>query len=232
MQKQNVRVVLAAEYSQARSFLSQIIEQESGVEIVGQAQDAMKALTLTRNLRPDVAILDIYLPHSISFDTIPLSRASGLDTAQAIYDEVPRTKVILLNNLDKSILSGGSLRPGLAADYCVGTKGKCISIAQWAQATAVADANEPLFADVTRQEADSFQGQPASLCDKVIFFGAFGFAAGWLLTLTMFLAVIGAPLAALGALTAIVGLVGKLINSSWRKVRSQPRRAPGARRRW
>lgn len=220
MEKQNVRVVIASEYPRTRSFLSQIIEQEDGVEIVGQAQDAGKVLTLTRKLRPDVVVLDCYLPYSVSPYTVPLSRASGLDTAQAIYEEVPRAKIMLLNNLDNSFLLDSIPAPG-AAGYCMGSGGKCISIALWALSRVVNNSNEPFFANVILQEPETLQWKAASLCDELVFFGVLGFAGGLLLTITIFIAIIGAPLAIVGALTAIIGLTGKLIATLWRKTRGR-----------
>lgn len=224
MEKQSVRVVIASEYPRTRSFLRQIIEQENGVEIVGQAQDAGKALTLTRKLRPDVVVLDCYLPYSVSPYPVPLSRISGLDTARAIYEEVPRAKIMLLNNLDNSFPLDNIPAPG-AAGYCMGSGGKCILIAQWSLSRAVNNSNEPFFANVILQEPETSKRKAASLYDELVLFGALGFAGGLLLIISVFLAIIGAPLAIIGALTVIIGLTGKLIASFWRKTRGRLRSA-------
>ena len=123
MQKQGVRVFLASEHSYVRDFLSEVIEQEDGVDIIGQAQDARQALTLTRNLRPDVAVIDSYLPHDAGLDTIPMSRINGLDTAQAISQEMPNTRVILLSNPESEDLSEQSLTLAGAEIYSIKSRG-------------------------------------------------------------------------------------------------------------
>jgi CheY-like chemotaxis protein len=97
MQRQNVRVILASEHPEVRHFLREVVEEESGAVILGQAENATKALALAKHLRPDVAIIDCYLPHTMGSDTVPLSRVGGLDVAESISEEIPDTKVVLLN---------------------------------------------------------------------------------------------------------------------------------------
>ncbi len=57
----------------------------AGFEIVGQAQDAMAAVSKTRQLRPDIVILDVLMPG-----------LSGLEVLDKIVDSSPGTKVVLL----------------------------------------------------------------------------------------------------------------------------------------
>lgn len=105
MQKRNVRAVLASERLEVRYFLKEMAEAEDRVVIVGQAENATRALALIRNLRPNVAIIDSRLPYAIGPDDVPMSYINGLDIAQTISEEIPNTRVILLNNLDEKVLS-------------------------------------------------------------------------------------------------------------------------------
>ncbi len=57
----------------------------AGFEIVGQAQDAMTAVSKTRQLKPDIVILDVLMPG-----------LSGLEVLDKIVDSSPGTKVVLL----------------------------------------------------------------------------------------------------------------------------------------
>lgn len=221
MEMQNLRVVVASESPRVRSFLSQIVEHERGVDIVGQAPNAQKVLTLSRDLRPNVVILDSYLPYSTSMETVPISRNSGLDVAQVISEEIPRTKVILVNNLDSRALAGGSLATvtdGEFGDYCVAVGGKCISINEWPEVVGSGE-SELVFASIEARGGEVPQ-KTTNVLDKLVFFGALGFAGGFALTLTIILAPAGVVMAGLGTLSAIVGLVGKLGVSLWRKMKN------------
>lgn len=227
LEKQNLRVVVASESPRVRSFLSQIIEQESGVDIVGHAPNAVKALTLTRELRPNILVLDYYLPFSTGLDAMPLSRISGLDVAQVISEEIPKTKVILLNNLDDRMSGGAS--PALVFDgdsgsYCVAVGGKCVSVARWPESPA-ASPGELVFASIAARDEQVTPQKTGNTFDKFVFFGSIGFAAGWLLTLTIFLAPAGVVMSGLGAIAAIIGFAGKLGISSWQKMKNNRAKA-------
>src|SRR3972149_5049868 len=99
-----MRVVLASERPQVQNLLVDVVEEEPGAVVVGQAENAIKALVLVENLRPDVAIIDSNLPYSVGMDRLALSRMSGLDIAQAICQTTPGTCVVLINNLDTPVL--------------------------------------------------------------------------------------------------------------------------------
>jgi len=58
-----------------------------GIEVVGQAKDAMEARSLAAELRPDVAILDVRMP-----------KGSGADVVRDIKKLDPTPKVIVLTN--------------------------------------------------------------------------------------------------------------------------------------
>lgn len=72
MQRRNMRVMVASEYPEVQYFLREVVEGEDGAVIVGQAENATKALTLAQNLRPDIAIIDSYLPHVVGLDAVDM----------------------------------------------------------------------------------------------------------------------------------------------------------------
>ena len=86
-------------------------------------ENVTKALILARNLRPDIAIIDCYLPYVIGLDALPPSRIGGLDTAQTISQGIPNTRVILLNNLDTEVLPEHILGSGVMAFFSRKTNG-------------------------------------------------------------------------------------------------------------
>ena len=218
MQRQNVRVIVASEYPEVQYFLREVVEEKGGVVTVGQAQDASEALTLARNLRPDIAIIDCYLPYVVGFDTIPLSRIGGLDIAQTISEDIPNIRVILLNNLDTGVLPDRSLSSHVGVSYSIVSRGANIPLALQDLRHKMVQPNTLVFANVEAKPRASLRRKDASLCDKAIFFGALGIAGGWLLTITMIFAPAGVPIALAGAVAVFLGLVGKLTASLWRRL--------------
>jgi hypothetical protein len=220
MQKQNVQVLLAVEYSQVRDFLSEVIEQEDGVDIIGQAQDTGHALTLMRTLRPDVAVIDSYLPHDAGLDSILLSRINGLDTAQAISKEMPNTRVILLHNSKSDVLSKQSLALAVPEVYSIQSRGINVSLGMRDPCREVVEPSDLIFASVQVKPSIALHRKATTIIDKVIFFGSLAFAIGWLLTITMIFLPIGIPLALVGGITVLLGLGWKLTGSSLGKIQN------------
>jgi two-component system chemotaxis response regulator CheB len=57
-----IRVVLAEDSDTCRALLTAVLESDSQLRIVGQAHDGEAALTLTQQLRPDVVVMDAFMP--------------------------------------------------------------------------------------------------------------------------------------------------------------------------
>jgi CheY-like chemotaxis protein len=185
---------------------------------VGQAQNASTALTLVRNLRPDVAIIDCYLPYSRGLDTVPLSRIGGLDIAQTISEELPNMKVILLNNLNTEISTESSLHSGIDSTYSIDSQGANIPLMLQDPRHEAVQSNALVFASIEAKPRAPLSQRTASLSDKAIFFGGLGIGVGWILTITIIFAPAGVPLAIAGGAILVLGLTGKLTPSWWRRL--------------
>jgi two-component system response regulator NreC len=79
-----LRILLAEEQLIVRQGVRSLLEQE-GLEVVGEAGDGREAVNLARELRPDLAILDVGMP-----------LLNGLDAARAITRQSRSTRTILL----------------------------------------------------------------------------------------------------------------------------------------
>jgi two-component system, NarL family, response regulator NreC len=79
-----IQVLLADDHVLVRQGFRALLEQE-GMAIVGEASDGQEALRLAHARRPDVAVLDIGMPH-----------LNGLETARRLQETVPETKSIVL----------------------------------------------------------------------------------------------------------------------------------------
>ncbi|WP_040162033.1 response regulator [Nigerium massiliense] len=59
-----IRVLIADDQPLVRMGLRALIAAEPGLELVGEAEDGREAVVLARQTSPDVALLDIRMPHS------------------------------------------------------------------------------------------------------------------------------------------------------------------------
>src|SRR5258708_29668687 len=82
-----MKILMADDSLVVRDRLATLLAEVHGIEVVGQARDAMEARSLAAELRPDVAILDVRMP-----------KGSGADVVRDIKKLDPTPKVIVLTN--------------------------------------------------------------------------------------------------------------------------------------
>ena len=82
------RVVLADDDVLLREGLAGLLER-SGFEVVGQSGTASELITLVREHRPALAIVDIRMP--------PSHTNEGLEAARVIREELPETAILVLS---------------------------------------------------------------------------------------------------------------------------------------
>jgi DNA-binding NarL/FixJ family response regulator len=80
-------VVLADDDLLLREGLAGLLER-SGFDVVGQSGTPFELIDLVRELRPDLAIIDIRMP--------PTHTSEGLDAAASIREEFPETAIVVL----------------------------------------------------------------------------------------------------------------------------------------
>lgn len=216
MRKQNVRVVVASEDPETRYIMSELVGREGGVT-VGEAQDGPKALALVRNTKPDVAIIDVYLPYVASEHTLPLSRIGGLDFAQTITQEVPNTEIILLNNLDNAI--DRTITSGDHMTYSLSTlEGNLPVKIQNLRPQLETYPNKLVFAHLEARAEELKKQKGINPFDWVIFSGACGIALGWALVALWISFIAGGVLILAGLVVVVLGIAAKLTESLWQKL--------------
>ncbi|MBI2830843.1 MAG: response regulator [Chloroflexi bacterium] len=203
MKKRSVRVIIASEYPAVRHFLRGAIEK-SGTVVVGQAENAGRALALARNLRPDIAVIDCFLPHAIGLDGIPLTRAGGFDAAWTISEEIPNTKVVIVNNLDNKIMP----EHALSSDAFL-SKESDVPFSLQELETEPSASGGPVFANMHVRTQTTAAQRLTSMSDKAVLFGGLGILGGLTLMLTVIFAAAGVLLTVAGASAVLFGLAAK-----------------------
>ena len=80
-----ISIVLADDHPLTRAGLAALINEEEGLNLLGEASDGKQAWEMIEKLRPDVALLDIRMPEM-----------DGITVARKVKDAKLPTKVIML----------------------------------------------------------------------------------------------------------------------------------------
>lgn len=75
-----LKILIADDHPLLRQGLRQAIEREPAFKVVHEAGDGYSALQSTRELKPDVVILDIKMPELDGFEVVRQIRKAGLAT--------------------------------------------------------------------------------------------------------------------------------------------------------
>ena len=90
----SIRVLLADDHGLVRKGLRFVLENEPGMEVVGEAADGREVVRMVEELNPSVVIMDIAMPH-----------LNGIDAAAQIVKQNPDLAVIMLSvHSDESYL--------------------------------------------------------------------------------------------------------------------------------
>jgi DNA-binding NarL/FixJ family response regulator/tRNA A-37 threonylcarbamoyl transferase component Bud32 len=96
-----IRVALADDHRILRTSLAMYLNDNKGIEVVGEADDGAQALEMVRQHRPDVLLLDLNMPGTSGFDILPEIRATW-----------PEMKVLVLTGRDEDAYIVRALRAG------------------------------------------------------------------------------------------------------------------------
>ncbi len=100
----SIRLLLADDHEVVRSGLVSLLA-DTEIEVVGQAGSGSSALSLAKELKPDVVLLDIRMPES-----------DGFAALEGLLEDVPETRVIILSTYDNPTYIARAITLG-AADY-------------------------------------------------------------------------------------------------------------------
>jgi DNA-binding NarL/FixJ family response regulator len=141
-----IRVMLADDEAIVRDGLRAIIEVEADMEVVGEAADGAEAVDVARDLRPDVALVDIQMP-----------RLDGVETTRRLVRLDPPPRVVVLTTFDRNEYVYESMRAG-ASGFLL----KDVRRGQLTDAIRTVVAGETLLApSITRRLIEQFCRRPS-----------------------------------------------------------------------
>jgi DNA-binding NarL/FixJ family response regulator len=82
-----IRIVVADDHPVVRFGVKNILTNDIGFTVVGEAEDGDVAITETLDKEPDILLLDLQMP-----------RLPGLEAMRAIMSRSPRVKIVLLTS--------------------------------------------------------------------------------------------------------------------------------------
>lgn len=82
-----VRVLICDDHAIVREGLRALITSEPGMEVVGEAVDGIEAVQKSRDLHPDVILLDLQMP-----------RKNGIEAIEEIKVENPEAHILVLTS--------------------------------------------------------------------------------------------------------------------------------------
>jgi DNA-binding NarL/FixJ family response regulator len=82
-----IRIVLADDHPVVRIGVRNMLTENEGFDVVGDASDGDEAITQTLELEPDILLLDVQMP-----------RMPGLEAMRAIMNGTPTVKILLLTS--------------------------------------------------------------------------------------------------------------------------------------
>lgn len=81
-----ITVLLAEDHTIVREGFRKMLELETDLEVVGEAQNGRQAVVMAKNLRPDIVLMDIAMP-----------LLNGLEATRQIIKLLPGIKVLILS---------------------------------------------------------------------------------------------------------------------------------------
>ena len=84
--KKRIKLLLVDDHPVVRKGIASCLTQQDHLQIVGEAADGREALRKTRELTPDIILMDIDMPHM-----------NGLAVTDLLRKELPKVKVLILS---------------------------------------------------------------------------------------------------------------------------------------
>ena len=98
-----IKIIIADDHAVVREGTRILLERETDMEVIGEAADGEESIRLIKDLKPDVAILDISMP-----------KFNGIEVTRQIKPLLPSTAVLILTAYDNDEYIFALLEAGAA----------------------------------------------------------------------------------------------------------------------
>jgi DNA-binding NarL/FixJ family response regulator len=100
---ETVHILVADDHAVVRAGLRALLERHGHLKVVAEASSGEEAIQKARDIKPDVAILDIRMPG-----------VSGIEACRKIKEHLPHCKVIMLTSYAEDELLFAAIQAGAA----------------------------------------------------------------------------------------------------------------------
>jgi DNA-binding LytR/AlgR family response regulator len=86
---EKLRIIIADDERPAREFLKALLREFEDAELVGEAENGADAVEMIKQLKPDLALLDLRMPEVSGLEAVRLLRKSQMPLVAFVtaYDE-------------------------------------------------------------------------------------------------------------------------------------------------
>lgn len=96
-----IRILITDDHSVVRQGLRMFLSLDPDIEVVGEAENGEEALSMVRELHPNVVLMDLLMPVM-----------NGMEATKAIRSEMPDVEVIALTSVLEDTSVTGAMRAG------------------------------------------------------------------------------------------------------------------------
>jgi NarL family two-component system response regulator LiaR len=83
----SIRVLIVDDHTIVRKGLRALLSTEADIEIIGEAEDGLRAVDQAKKLQPDVVLMDLVMP-----------QMDGIEATRRITADCPKTRVLVLTS--------------------------------------------------------------------------------------------------------------------------------------
>ena len=100
----NKRILLAEDEPDFRQLVQEMLDAEPDIKVVAETSNGIDALCVTRELKPDLVLMDVRMPH-----------INGIEATRLIKSVMPEIKVIMLTLFDEEEYREAAFASGASA---------------------------------------------------------------------------------------------------------------------